>query len=215
MEFLAAWLSGTMGSLHCAAMCGGFATACSRWRGGLAAWHFGRIVCYVGLGALAGSVGSIVPGPAWLPALCATLLLLWLTATFAGLLPEPRLIPSGLARIGSRAMASRSIWLRVGFGVLNGFLPCGLVYSGLTVSAGLASPWKGAAIMTAFGLGTVPALSAGVLGLRQLLLVAPRHRKLVAALVLVSGCWAIWARMGLAGAESVRLLLLHCVPSSR
>ncbi|HTS87797.1 MAG TPA: sulfite exporter TauE/SafE family protein [Gemmatimonadales bacterium] len=210
MAFLAAWLSGLFASVHCTAMCGGFATVCSRRTGGLPAWHAGRVIAYVGLGVLAGSVGSILPGPGWLPPLCATLFLFWFTAAFAGLVPEPRLIPSGLATVGSRALAAGSTGAHFGFGLLNGLLPCGLVYSALAISAGLASPWRGAAAMAAFGLGTVPVLSLGVLGLRRLIALGPWRRRLFASLVLVSGSWAIWARTALADHGTARALLLHC-----
>jgi sulfite exporter TauE/SafE len=45
-------------------------------------------------------------------------------------------------------------------GVSLGFLPCGLVYGALAVSAGCGAPAMGAAAMAAFALGTAPALVA-------------------------------------------------------
>lgn len=66
-ELLAVLTASLAGSLHCAAMCGGFATAAAggldggvrphraRWR--LAAYAAGRAVGYAGLGALAGFAG--------------------------------------------------------------------------------------------------------------------------------------------------------------
>ncbi|HUL70103.1 MAG TPA: sulfite exporter TauE/SafE family protein [Gemmatimonadales bacterium] len=212
MTFFAAWLSGLLGSVHCTAMCGGFATVCSRETGGLPAWHAGRIVAYMGLGTLGGLLGSALPGQAWLPALLATLFLVWFTAAFAGLVPEPRLSPPRLTRAGAHALAARSFGAHFGFGLLNGLLPCGLVYSGLALSAGLASPWEGAGAMAAFGLGTVPALSLGVLGLRWVVLAEPRRRRLLALLVLVTGCWAIWARTALPNPDTLRTLLWDCRP---
>lgn len=45
-----------------------------------------------------------------------------------------------------------------GLGVLNGFLPCGLVYFFLASAAASGSALWGAVIMLIFGLSTVPAL---------------------------------------------------------
>ena len=51
------------------------------------------------------------------------------------------------------------------FGVVLGFLPCGLLYAALAVAASSAGALDGALAMLAFGLGTVPALMAlGVFG---------------------------------------------------
>jgi hypothetical protein len=43
-------------------------------------------------------------------------------------------------------------------GLLNGFLPCGLVYAALAGAIASATPWLGAAFMMVFGLGTIPLL---------------------------------------------------------
>ena len=41
-------------------------------------------------------------------------------------------------------------------GMLNGLLPCGLVYLALAASATSTSIWDGVAFMTLFGLATLP-----------------------------------------------------------
>lgn len=43
-------------------------------------------------------------------------------------------------------------------GMLTGFLPCGLVYGFLGLAAATGSPLRGAAVMGAFGLGTIPTM---------------------------------------------------------
>ncbi|HEU4861481.1 MAG TPA: sulfite exporter TauE/SafE family protein, partial [Chitinophagaceae bacterium] len=48
-------------------------------------------------------------------------------------------------------------------GILNGFLPCGLVYLALTSSIISASPGNGGMFMLFFGLGTFPMMYATVL----------------------------------------------------
>jgi sulfite exporter TauE/SafE len=210
MEFIGAWLSGLVGSVHCAGMCGGFATACTRRAGGLTAWHAGRIAAYAGLGVLAGAAGTALPGPVWLPAILATALLVWFTLALAGWLPEPVAVPTGQISRGACALTRGSVAAHLGFGLLNGLLPCGLVYSALAMSVALASPWRGALAMAAFGLGTVPLLSLSAVGLRRIVLQRLWRRRVFALLVLVTGVWTIWARAALAHPDGVKDLLRHC-----
>ena len=208
----AALVAGLLGSMHCVGMCGGFAAGCSRARLGLPAWHTGRILTYGLLGALAGAAGHLVPGPAWLPGALASVLLVWFALALAGLVPEPRLIPPGLRRAGSHALQQPSTTAQFLFGVVNGFLPCGLVYSALTVPVALEDPVSGALVMLAFGLGTVPALSVAVLGLRRFALGTLVRRRVVATLILLTGLWTIWTRA--VGKASHQMNMEH-VPAGR
>ena len=190
----AAFLAGLLGSVHCVGMCGAFAASCARAPGGLPAWHAGRIGTYALLGAVAGSVGQAVPGPGWLPAALATLLLVWFALALAGLAPEPRLVPPGLSRLGARAAGRPTAAAQFLFGVANGFLPCGLVYTALSLPVALANPVDGALAMLAFGIGTLPALTLATLGLRRIITGSLWRRRLFAALILTVGVWAIWTR---------------------
>jgi sulfite exporter TauE/SafE len=191
---LAAFGAGLLGSLHCIGMCGAFAASCSRVTGGLPAWHAGRILTYAGLGGLAGAVGRLLPGPAWLPAALATALLLWFALALAGLVPEPRLVPPGIAKAATRAAAGAGTAPQFLFGVTNGFLPCGLVYSALSIPVALARPIPGALAMLAFGAGTVPALTATAFGLRRFAMRTLWRRRVFAVLILGTGLWTIWTR---------------------
>jgi uncharacterized protein len=190
----AAFLTGLLGSVHCVAMCGAFAASCTRVPRGLPAWHAGRIGTYALLGALAGAAGRLLPGPPWLPAAVAAGLLLWFALALAGLVPEPRLIPRGLTSAAGRAAGIPSTAAQAAFGVANGFLPCGLVYSALSIPVALADPARGALAMIAFGAGTLPALSVAALGLRRLVMTSMWRRRVLAVLVLATGAWAIWTR---------------------
>ena len=60
-------------------------------------------------------------------------------------------------------------------GLLTGFLPCGLLYGMLALSASSASLMWGAAIMTLFGIGTVPVMVMTGLSGSLLSLAARRH----------------------------------------
>jgi sulfite exporter TauE/SafE len=193
-SLIAAFLAGLLGSVHCVGMCGAFAASCTRARGGLLAWHLGRVGTYTLLGAVAGSVGRVLPGPPWVPAAFASLLLVWFALALAGLVPEPRLLPPGLQAAGARAAAVPTSIAQLLFGVANGFLPCGLVYSALSIPVALASPRLGAAAMAAFGAGTLPALSLAAVGMRRFVLGTLWRRRGFAALILVTGIWTIWQR---------------------
>lgn len=210
MDLIAVSLSGLFGSLHCVGMCGGFAGACSRRPGGLPLWHLGRIGSYAVLGALASSTGAVLPGPVWITAVIATLLLLWVALGIAGWLPTRG--PSGatLVRIGSGLARSASAAAPLGFGVMNGLLPCGLVYSALAMAMVGRGAVHGALAMVAFGLGTVPALSLGGVGLRRVALASRARRRAFALLVLGTGVWYIWARALLVDPDGTRGFLLHC-----
>ncbi len=64
-----------------------------------------------------------------------------------------------------RPLAGRALTLPpalrfAALGLLWGFLPCGLVYSALALSAASGSALAGGATMLAFGLGTLPAMLA-------------------------------------------------------
>ncbi|MBX6365549.1 MAG: sulfite exporter TauE/SafE family protein, partial [Gemmatimonadetes bacterium] len=125
----AAALAGLMGSPHCVAMCGGFATACARPRRGLLAWHAGRLTTYATLGALAGATGAALPGPAWLPAAISIALLAWFAAALAGVAPQPSVRLPALARIGARLATRPGPAGRFLLGLTTGLLPCGMVYA--------------------------------------------------------------------------------------
>ncbi len=200
----AAVLAGLFGSLHCIGMCGAFAASCTRGRGGLAAWHTGRVLTYTTLGAIAGAAGHLLPGPAWLPAALATVLLVWFALALAGLVPEPRLVPPGMVTAGARAAGSTSSAAHLLFGAVNGLLPCGLVYTALGAAIAQADPVAGGLVMLAFGLGTLPALTAAALGLRRVILSSVWRRRVFAALILVTGLWMIGSRawLGAAGGHS-------------
>lgn len=207
----AALLAGLLGSVHCIGMCGAFAASCTRARGGLAAWHLGRILTYTGLGAAAGALGSLIPGPPWVPGTVAALLLVWFALALAGLVPEPRLLPPALSRAGSRAAATPRAGAQFLFGLVNGLLPCGLVYSALALAIAADRPVAGALAMLAFGVGTLPALSVAALGLRRVIMTSLWRRRLFAVLLLAVGLRTVWMRASHAGQVPPHL---HDAPAS-
>jgi sulfite exporter TauE/SafE len=206
----AALVAGLVGSPHCIGMCGGFAVLCGGRVTDVAAWHMGRLTSYAGLGALAGAFGSLIPGPSWIAAVVSLGLMLWFAAGLAGLVPEPRLIIPGVKQMGSALAGNPATLMRYGFGIVNGFLPCGLVYTTLAIPVALGDPVDGALAMAAFGLGTTPVLSAVALGLRRVVARDIRVRRLLAAAVLAASLWSVAMRQGIVGGGHLQ----HSAPES-
>ncbi len=199
----AAFVAGLVGSPHCIGMCGGFAVLCGGRVTDTLLWHLGRLTSYATLGALAGAFGSLIPGPSWVAAVVSFGLMLWFAAALAGFVPEPRLVVAGLKRLGSTVAGNPAPYMRYAFGVVNGFLPCGLVYATLSVPVATGNPAQGALAMVAFGIGTTPVLSAIALGVRRVVARDIRVRRLVAAAVLAASLWSIGLRQGLMGSGHV------------
>ena len=202
MLLAGAFLAGLFGSPHCVAMCGPLAASCARTAQGLALWHAGRILTYAMLGAVVGAFGAALPGPAWVPAAIATVSLCWFAFSLAGLLPQPRGVFSPLAHMGQRLAGRPGPLTQFAFGLVNGLLPCGLVYSALSLPIVLAGPLPGAAAMLLFGLGTVPAITAAVSGFHRLAARNLTARRILALLVLLAGLWSIGQRAGWLGSNT-------------
>ena len=199
---LAALVAGLLGSPHCVGMCGGFAAACARparrASPGMPTapfWHLGRLATYAGLGALAGTFGAVVPGPRWVPAALSVVLLLWFSASLAGLVPAgPARLPL-LARAGAALARRDGVGWRFLFGVATGLLPCGMVYAALAMAVAAGGAGAGAATMVAFGLGTVPALALLTVTVRRLALRGVWVRRVLALLVLAVGLGSVGMRL--------------------
>jgi uncharacterized protein len=173
--YLALFLVGLLGGTHCIGMCGGIVGALSM--GGPAKWslhlayNFGRIASYTMAGAIAGALGAASLG---LEGQIPVRLLLYL---FANLM----LVALGLYLLGvtrslaftervgqhlwrrlqpltRRFLPARSVGQAFPLGLLWGWLPCGLVYSALASALTAGSASRGALLMLAFGLGTLPNL---------------------------------------------------------
>lgn len=211
---ISAWLAGAVGGLHCISMCGGFMAALATRDGpGSAvpllpvrtiAWqqlgyHAGRVTTYMLLGAVFGAAGTVVLNTALLAPLqqamyvAANILLLLLglslvTGVGAG---------AFLQRVGASAFVAalpilrpvlrgRGLASRVTLGLVWGLVPCGLVYGVLPLALFAGGAWQGAAVMLAFGAGTLPNLLATDFVLRRVrpLLKNPAWRFGAAALVM-------------------------------
>lgn len=201
---LAALVAGLLATPHCAAMCGGFASACAGHRGrggaGLVAWHLGRLAGYAALGAAAGGMGRLLPGPGWIPGAVALLLLAWSAASLGGLLPAAATQPPALVRpvatIAGRLARHPGAGARLAFGAAVALLPCGMVYAALGAAVAGGGAATGAALMAAFGVGTLPGLTVVAAGLRRVAGSSLARRRVVAGLVFLAGAAVVVMRAG-------------------
>lgn len=176
-------LMGLFGSVHCATMCGPIAGAlalslpadCRRnplhLAGFLVALSLGRILSYGLAGGLGGLLGSAIEQNPLAPslhellrglaALVVILTGLYLTGWFPRLKQMDRLgapVWRRLAPLQRRLLPVRSGGQAVLYGMVWGWLPCGLVYYAVLLTLAADDPLQGALMMGLFGLGTLPAI---------------------------------------------------------
>ncbi len=196
-------VGGLLGSAHCIGMCGGFAIALGT--SDLPLWPIarrqliyscGRVCTYSFLGAVAGycglRLGALENGLLTAQqalAMVAGVLMLGIGLGALGVLRWPWRSDLGMGRVLAplfkQALSTRG-W--AGFfacGILNGFLPCGLVYAFVALAVSEADMWRGLALMAAFGIGTGPALIALGCGARAMGVAARHHILRVAACTVV------------------------------
>jgi uncharacterized protein len=171
MELWTAFILGLAGSLHCAGMCGPLALALPapdrrlpRYLAGRLAYNGGRVLtyCLLGLGfGLVGQAVAVAGFQEWMSMALGVALL-------AGLALSPRLVRwspvtrfvNALKGRMSGLLRQRSLTALGVLGLLNGLLPCGLVYVAGAGAAATGDLLQGAAYMAIFGLGTVPMMLA-------------------------------------------------------
>jgi sulfite exporter TauE/SafE len=215
-SYLALFLIGLLGGTHCVGMCGGIVSALSLGAGSRPSLHLaynaGRIVSYALAGAIAGAVGGAsVALSGQLPVRIVLFVLanLMLVALGLYLLGVTRALAFAerfgqrlwrhVQPLSRRFLPARSMAQAFPLGLLWGWLPCGLVYSALVTALTSGSPLRGAAMMLAFGLGTLPnLLLAGLLAGRLHAYAAnPVVRCTAGLLVLAFGLWGLFAAIRL------------------
>jgi sulfite exporter TauE/SafE len=170
MEYWTAFILGVVGSGHCAGMCGPLVLGLpgGQARGtffvGRVAYNGGRIITYCVLGAIFGFVGQtlLLAGiQRWLSIGLGIILLVGLfSSRKLGLQGPVSLLVERLKRAMSVLLRQRSVASLGWLGLLNGLLPCGLVYVACAGATATNHVLSGAQYMAAFGLGTTPMLLA-------------------------------------------------------
>lgn len=201
--FVAGILLGLAGSAHCAGMCGPLVLTIGGWvdprRARLPpmiAYHTGRVLMYLGLSVVAGLAGhALTFGGVGRAVSIASGMLLLTVAAGSG----SRLVPrrAGLfwsvtitraCVAANRSTRTHPIAGQLLAGMVNGLLPCGLVYAAAIAAAGFGSVSGAVTFMAGFGLGTVPVLLAMSLSAASLsLAVRARLRRLTPAALVLTG----------------------------
>ena len=185
ITYTSAFLLGLFSTIHCIGMCGGIIGALSlslpahirsdrpRMLAFVTTYNFGRIISYSLAGLIAGAIGTGVlasvgfdQGHAFLRALGVTMMIaigLYLT----GWVPQLAIVEKigipvwkKLEPVGRKLLPVASLPRALAYGLIWGWLPCGLVYFVLVWALTAGNAIQGALTMLAFGLGTLPTLLA-------------------------------------------------------
>ena len=192
-----------VGSPHCVGMCGGFVCFYSGQAGASrrthAAYHLGRLGSYAALGAIAGALGTGLDalgaqaGVHRLAVLASGLvLLLWGGATLlraGGRVDLPGPVRAALRVPVAASMRAAHAWppaaRALTLGLVTTLLPCGWLWLFAATAGGTGSPARGALVMAAFWLGTVPLLAGFGLAAQHALGPLRRRLPLVSGTALV------------------------------
>lgn len=202
---VAVFVASLVGSLHCAGMCGAFVAIASGGDGNhrwllQAAYHGGRLVTYLAMGAAAGAagqllnLGSTMAGVQPVAAALAsafmiafglvTLMRLW-GWSIASLRPPQfmtKLLHLGHRKAMNYSPAARALLI----GLLTTLLPCGWLYAFVATAAGTAHAATGMLTMAVFWVGTLPILVAIGAGVQRIFGAMGRHAGAVSAVLLMA-----------------------------
>ncbi len=171
--FFVAFTIGMLGSFHCAGMCGPLALSLPLSRDSFVAkftgalmYNAGRIVTYSVFGLLFGLIGqtaALFNFQQWLSIAVGALILLFIivpkkykiqysASTYAtGFFTKVR----GTLGLLFKQKNQSSLFV---IGLLNGLLPCGLVYMAVAGAIAVGDVGSSVLFMAAFGLGTLPVM---------------------------------------------------------
>lgn len=169
--YIAALMLGLIGSFHCIGMCGPIAIALplktnnwfSRIFGGVL-YNIGRAITYGLMGAFFGLVGKgfkLGGLQQWVSIIMGIIMIL--SVLFPILFKNQGKLDGfvtkmvgGLKKAFGKMFAIRSYYSLFIIGILNGFLPCGLVYMAIAGAIASGEVLNGSLYMVIFGLGTLP-----------------------------------------------------------
>lgn len=204
---ISAFVLGIMGSFHCAGMCGPIAIALplhgnsvgGKIFGGTL-YNLGRTITYGIMGALFGLLGQGVAMIGFQQKISIIMgALMIISVLFPRLFKNQYSMSESWFSVVGKLKSSignmfsiRSYPSLFFIGMLNGLLPCGLVYMAIAGAIGTGSVGLGTLYMILFGLGTIPML-LGISLAGNLLSLAVRKRinKLIPVMVVVVGIFFI------------------------
>jgi sulfite exporter TauE/SafE len=200
-----AFATGLFGSFHCIGMCsginGGFTLGYGRNMLPLVAFHGTRIMVYTLFGVIGALLGQVVLQTGMigktqgLLMILAGIIVVLLGLNLLGLLrftqparPAPRTVELSIRPVPARYPLNPII-----AGLLNGLVPCGLVFSVAVKAAATTEPLQAGLLMLAFGAGTLPSMGAiSLLGSAIGTQLRGGLAKLAGITVILLGLWTIY-----------------------
>ena len=198
-----AFFMGFFGSLHCVAMCGPLMLAVpsaggSKWRAvfNRVLYQVGRVITYGLLGFLIGLIGHAGSIKGWQQAitigtgivLIGMGLFNLLGAYIPALTRKQQQCMAPIVRLMGRWLHRPGGSLMVG--MLNGLLPCGMVYMALAAALNADSLLNSAGFMVAFGMGTWPLMiGLSLIGTSLKGVFRFKLAGWLPVLFLIMGCW--------------------------
>jgi len=173
------FLMGLLGSVHCIGMCGPLMMALpishksnTQKMGALFLYHTGKLLSYAILGVLFGLFGSQLPVFGVQRNLSVVIGITMLIYVLYVFILKPKHIQFGPFNIVynfiikwlSKLFKSKFVGSFLLIGILNGILPCGMIYLALSSAMATQNVIQGGLLMVFFGMGTVPALMMVAIG---------------------------------------------------
>jgi sulfite exporter TauE/SafE len=168
-----AFTLGLLGSFHCIGMCGPIALALPVGGNSLAervaaafSYNSGRVLTYSLFGVLFGIIGKTFALAGWQQVFSITIgVLIVLSILLPGVLSSGTKITGFAYGFTSRIKSGMKDFFQQRtfssfffIGMLNGLLPCGLVYLAVAGASATSGPAEGATYMALFGAGTLPVM---------------------------------------------------------
>jgi sulfite exporter TauE/SafE len=200
---ISAIVLGLMGSFHCAGMCGPIAVALPLHGNtipqkifGVTLYNIGRTITYGVMGVLFGLLGQglgMIGFQQMISVIMGAIMII--SALFPALFKSQYRLDKGwfsfvgkLKKSIGEMFSIRSFSSLFFIGLLNGLLPCGLVYMAIAGAIGTGNAAEGTLYMILFGLGTIPMLlSISLAGNVINLAIRKKINKLIPVLVVVVG----------------------------
>ena len=202
-------MTGLLGNVHCFGMCGGLSSALALSKPKMAEAelrgllfpllnNIGRLSTYMMLGAMAGGFGKLLSmsvgqyGMLSLRGLAGILLIclgLYLSTWWRGLQfleAKGAILWQKIPPMLKKLMPAQTYASAYVLGILWGFLPCGLIYSTLSLASTTGSMAQGAMVMGLFALGTLPSmLTLGIFSKRLSALVKYKKLQQLPGLIII------------------------------
>lgn len=202
-----AFMTGILGSFHCVGMCSGinggyfiYAARGTRLQSMLS-FHGMRLAVYAILGVSGALVGQVIVQSGLigkvqgLLMMLAGILIVILGLNLIGLLKWKKAEVKPMVSVSSLSRQSTLSSVLIA-GLLNGLVPCSLVFSVAVKAAATADPIDAGLLMVSFGVGTLPSMMAVTLmGISIGRYLQGGLIKVAGSLVVVLGLWTLYEGM--------------------